>query len=171
MVARIVQRQNGGAPMSPQATIMLRLIESGQIVTIPDARAAGVKSPVQAVAELITDGVKIRADFRRGQCVWMAAKHPITREQQEALEARAHNGVSKNASLMRHGRMIWRLVADGSWWSIDALVEKTTLNYDLVRASIQRFRSSSPVRYAVNTRPVEGNHRKREYQIIRLGER
>ena len=157
--------------MSPQAITMQRLLETHKTVNITVAREHGVAGPVSAISELLAAGIKIHADFKNGGVVWAKQKPPLTREQQEELEARAHHGISRNAAQTKNGRKIWRIAGDGSWWTMEAMAERAAISYDLVRVTIQRFRTSRPVRYTVNTRAVEGDHHlRREYQILRKGE-
>lgn len=158
--------------MSPQATIMSELLAQRKIVTMSDARGAGVTSPVSAIGELLEAGHKVHADYRRGECVWSTMRSLPTQIQAKMLAVRTAPGTCANAGTTRFGRILWRCMADSQWRTIASMMDACNLEDSQVRDAIRRFKNSTVVRFTVNTRHhVGGTPNQLEYQIIRLGER
>lgn len=154
-------------PMTPHAEILLSLLRENSHVTTVQARAAGVKGVVDAVAVLLDNGIKVRADWSQSaKCCRYRLVSPITEATiTDCLRARSE---VKNAASRGVGKAVWEIVQDGEWHTPEDVADAVGITPAKASSAFRRFGYSNRVRFKVEKRHTSGRNGF-EYRITKAG--
>ena len=154
-------------PMTPHAEILLSLLRENAHVTTEQARGAGVKGVVDAVATLLDHGHKVRADFNRAvNCIRYRLVAPDAgRDITSVLGPRSE---VKDAARRGIGKAVWEIVKDGNWRTPEEVGAMVGISASRAASAFRRFGYSDRVRFRVEKRHCQLDGIKYEYRITRM---